>query len=128
MKQEIDYKGLFEEYKDMTSNYCIAFADIPIRLNDEGFYLDGDLKDSLYIFSGSFDSDYVSQEILEGEFPFDNVNKEGFWHFEFLLQAHRGDCDEPSYMELLHTEQSFCISFADQEKQEKESENFELDF
>lgn len=121
----MDYKELLEDYRDMLKKYCYACVDVSIRKNADGeYYIDGELKDSLYVMGGNFDSDYVADEIKAGDFPFDGVDKEGYWHFEFLLQYVRGDYEEPSYLEQLLVEPSFQISFEDMEKQAKESDDF----
>lgn len=60
-----------------------------------------------------------ADEIKQGDFPFKGVDKEGFWHFEFLLKYFRGDHEEPSYMEQLLVEPSFQISFEDAAAEQK---------
>lgn len=116
----MDYKELLEDYKEMVTKYCYAIADVPIKKDAEGeYYLDAELKDCLYVAGGNFDSDMVADEIKQGDFPFKGVDKEGFWHFEFLLKYFRGDHEEPSYMEQLLVEPSFQISFEDAAAEQK---------
>jgi len=117
----MDYQEFLEDYKEKLSNYCYAIADLPIRKNNEGrYYVDADLKDRLYVMGGHFDSDHVAREINQGDFPFDGVDKEGYWHFEFLLKYFQGDYEEPSYMEQLLVVPEFQISFEDAAVQEKQ--------
>lgn len=116
----MDYKEFLEDYRDTLKRYCYAAADLPVKKNESGeYYLDCDLNSCLYVVGGHFDSDVVSNEILQGDFPFENVDKEGFWHFEFLLKYIPGDYEEPSYMEQLLVEASFQISFEDREAESK---------
>jgi hypothetical protein len=112
--------SFLEDYRERLKKYCYAAADIPIKKNEDGYYIVDGLNKWLYILGGNFDENHVADEINEGDFPFDKVYKEGYWHFEFLLIYRRGDYEEPSYMELLHTEATFNISFEDQKKQDEE--------
>ena len=110
----MDYKEFLEDYKETLSKYCYAIADVPIKKNEDGeYYVDAELKECLYVMGGYFDSDMVADEIKQGDFPFEGVDKEGHWHFEFLLKYFRGDYEEPSYMEQLLVEPTFQISFED---------------
>lgn len=127
-EQKEQYQEMLEDYKEKLSRYCYAAADLSIKKNEDGYYMIEQLKDCLYIMGGHFDSDYVAKEIMLGDFPFDEVDSEGIWHFDFLLKYIRGDHEEPDYMELLLTEAKFCISFEDKEIQDKELENFKLPF
>lgn len=123
----INYKELLEDYKDMLTHYCYAVADVPVRKNENGYYVDAELKDCIYVMGGHFDSDYVAEEINEGDFPFEGVDKEGYWHFDFLLKYFRGD-EESSYMEFLLSEPSFCISFEDSKKVDEQMERDSIEF
>lgn len=116
----IDNKEIFEDYKEMLSKYCYAVADVAIKKDEDGeWYVDGNLEECIGIMGGHFPEEYVAREIKSGDFPFDGVDKEGYWHYEFLLKHNKGDHEEPDYMEILLYEAYFQISFQDQ----KEIEN-----
>jgi len=123
----MDYKEFLEDYKETLSKYCYAIADVPIKKDADGeYYVDAELKDCLYVMGGNFDVDMVADEIKQGDFPFEGVDKEGYWHFEFLLKYFRGSYEESSYMEQLLVEPSFKTSFEDQIKYDKEADDILL--
>ena len=117
----MDYKEFLEDYKETLSKYCYATGDFPIRKNEEGeYFVDAELTDCMYVMGGHFDIGYVIDEIKAGDFPFEGINKEGWWHIDFLLKYIRGDYEEPSYMEQLLVVPAFQISFEDAAAQQKE--------
>ncbi len=121
----MNHKETLEQYKELLNSYCYAVADVLIRQDMEGeYYVDVNLRNCVSVLGGYFDSDYVVDELNKGEFPFDGIDKEGYWHYEFLFKYFRGDDEEPSYMEILLVEVDFMMSFEDHLKQAKDTNGF----
>lgn len=127
-QEDVPHQELFEEYKGLVSNYCIAVLDVPIRYNEDGggYFFDCNLQDCCYIRAGDFTGNYVADELENYEF--EGIDKEGFWNIEFLMKCYRGDENYPSYMEILLEERTFCMTFEEKEKQDKEILEFNTIF
>lgn len=115
----IDFKETLDEYRILLSRYCYAGCDVKVRKNEDGdFYLDCNLKDCLYVVGGNFESDYVADEIINGDFPFNGIDREGYWHVEILLKNYNGGHDDSPYMEVLITEPFFAQTLEPSEASE----------
>ncbi len=122
----MSHKETLEQYKELLNSYCYAVADVLIRQDMEGeYYVDVNLRNCVSVLGGYFDSDYVADELKKGEFPFDGIDKEGYWHYEFLLKYFKGDhFEEPSYLEIMLVEVHFMMSFEDHLKQMEDTIKF----
>jgi len=121
MNQKPNYAELLEEYKEHSRTLVYATASIPIVSNGEGGYcFNGELKDYIEVLGGNCDHEYVANELLQGDFPYQLANKEGVWYYEFLLKYHAGDDEEPSWLELLHTNAEYLGTVEEGRKSSQE--------
>ena len=126
MTTEEGNKEMFDDYKEMVYKYAIGQLIVDIRKEEDGtwFFDTKNLEDNTYVIAGNFDNSVIKTAFED--FDFKEVDQEGEWEIQTLLKYHKGDYDEPSWMEILLTECNFIQTFEDREKWNKELDDMKL--
>jgi hypothetical protein len=121
---------IFEEYRDMIKKYCLAEAHVEIRKDENGYFFDCTLKDSVYILAGLFPEEMVIPAFED--FDFKDIDKEGCWQLNALLSyshAQYGDegrVEVQDYLMIEHVECVFQCTIEEKEKQLQDMKELDL--